>query len=75
MTLTIRSTTYSVELLSRVVRLQKPDGTLYDVVETPYGLICDCPDFVWRREGLDPRGCKHTRAVRNQRLLLSTVLP
>ena len=47
----------------RAFRLNKPDGTLYDVAQTRFGAECDCPDFVFRRDGLDPAGCKHVRAL------------
>jgi hypothetical protein len=36
----------------------------HHVVETMHGAECDCPDFVFRRDGLDPAGCKHVRALR-----------
>jgi hypothetical protein len=45
------------------VRLNKEDGTLYDVSQTPHGPTCDCPDFIFRRDGLAPTGCKHVRAL------------
>ena len=70
LTLTIDRTTYEVGRLAchepiadRAFRLRKPDGTLYDVAQTPYGPECDCPDFVFRRDGLDPDGCKHVQAL------------
>lgn len=44
-------------------RLVKDDGTIYDLVQTEYGPQCDCPDFVFRRDGLDPNGCKHIQAL------------
>jgi hypothetical protein len=44
-------------------RLVKDDGTVYDLVQTRHGPECDCPDFIFRRDGLDPRGCKHVRAL------------
>ncbi len=47
----------------RAFRLNKADGTLYDVEQTRYGPRCDCPDFIFRRDGLDPAGCKHVRAL------------
>lgn len=47
----------------RAFRLNKPDGTLYDVAETRYGPQCDCPDFIYRRDGLDPTGCKHVKSL------------
>ena len=53
----------------RAFRLNKPDGTLYDVAQTRYGPQCDCPDFVYRRDGLDPSGCKHVKALIAQGLI------
>jgi hypothetical protein len=44
-------------------QLLKTDGTVYDVVQTRYGAECDCPDFIFRREGIDPSGCKHVKAL------------
>lgn len=48
---------------TRAFRLNKPDGTLYDVAQTDFGPTCDCPDFIFRRDGLDPSGCKHVKAL------------
>jgi hypothetical protein len=53
----------------RAFRLNKPDGTLYDVAQTRHGPRCDCPDFVYRRDGLDPAGCKHVKALVAQGLI------
>jgi hypothetical protein len=50
-------------LARRAFQLTKPDGTRYDVSQTHYGLTCDCPDFIYRRDGIDPLGCKHIRAL------------
>ncbi len=68
--LTIGRTTYAIEPLTcdpiiaeRGFRLLKGDGTAYDVARTPHGPQCDCPDFVFRRDGIDPEGCKHIRAL------------
>lgn len=68
--LTIRETAYAVRplrpdpaLAARAYRLRKGDGTLYDVAQTRHGPACDCPDFVYRRDGLDPAGCKHVKAL------------
>ena len=47
----------------RSFRLTKPDGTAYDVSLTLHGPVCDCPDFVFHRDGIDPDGCKHLKAV------------
>jgi hypothetical protein len=68
--LRIHRTFYEVQALpcdpivaEKAFRLNKSDGTLYDVAKTPYGLQCDCPDFIFRREGIDPTGCKHVKAL------------
>jgi hypothetical protein len=68
--LVINQTFYRVRALhgesgaeDRAFRLNKADGTLYDVAQTRYGPRCDCPDFVFRRDGIDPAGCKHVRAL------------
>ncbi len=53
----------------RAFRLNKPDGTLYDVAQTPFGAQCDCPDYIYRRDGLDPYGCKHVQALVAQGLI------
>ncbi len=42
---------------------------VFDVAETVHGAVCDCPDFVFRRDGLDPAGCLHIRAMRAVGLL------
>ena len=51
-------------------RLTKIDGSTspdrYDVILTPHGPVCDCPDFIHCREHKDPRGCKHVLALRTQ---------
>ncbi len=47
----------------KAFRLLKADGTLYDVAQTPFGPACDCPDFIYRRDGTDPAGCKHVQAL------------
>jgi DNA-binding beta-propeller fold protein YncE len=52
--------TYAVE---KAYRLSKPDGTAYDVASTHHGLTCDCPDFIFHRDGIDPDGCKHIKAM------------
>jgi len=68
--LTIGRTTYAIQPLaekpcpgSRAFRLVKGDGTIYDVASTSHGPICDCPDYIFRRDGLDPTGCKHIKAL------------
>jgi predicted nucleic acid-binding Zn finger protein len=44
-------------------RLVKGDGTTYDCTLSEGGPSCDCPDFIWRREGVSPDGCKHIRGL------------
>lgn len=68
--LTIDEMLYAVQGLAcdaavarKAFRLTKLDGTLYDVAETVHGPECDCPDYIFRRDGLDPQGCKHIRAL------------
>ena len=39
-------------------RLEKRDGTAYDVDTTGPDWRCDCPDSTYRQ-----RGCKHTKAL------------
>lgn len=47
----------------KAFRLRKADGTVYDVSQDVHGLACDCPDFTFHRDGLDPAGCKHIKAM------------
>ena len=47
----------------RAYRLIKADGVAYDLSESRYGPSCDCPDYIFRRDGLDPAGCKHVKAL------------
>jgi hypothetical protein len=68
--LTINQTTYLVlclpcesDFANRAYRLIKSDGAVYDLAETKYGPQCDCPDYIFRRDGLDPDGCKHVKAL------------
>jgi hypothetical protein len=45
------------------IRLRKDDGIVYHVARTEHGPTCDCPDFTFNRDGLDPAGCKHIKAL------------
>lgn len=70
LTLAINGTDYNVRptpadsfAAIRAYRLRKADGTTYDVAETVHGHTCDCPDFIFHRDGLDPDGCKHIKAL------------
>jgi hypothetical protein len=71
LTLTINGVAYSLHPLwcdgveaTRLYRLRKA-GTpaRYVVAETPDGPVCDCPDYTFHREGIDPAGCKHIKAM------------
>src|SRR4051794_37183161 len=77
-TLVIRDVEYHVERLDALAadithafRLTKQAGAgnVYDVHHDEHGSHCDCPDFVYKRDGLDPSGCKHVKALRAFRLL------
>ncbi len=74
--LVINQTAYAVRPLAcdptiaeKAFRLNKWDGAVYDVSQTRYGPRCDCPDFIFRRDGLDPAGCKHVQALVAQGLI------
>lgn len=70
LSLFINGTAYQVRPLPadpsaalRAFQLRKFDGTEYDVAQTADGATCDCPDFTFHREGIDPSGCKHIKAL------------
>jgi hypothetical protein len=70
LTLTVNGTPYNVRPVPAdsfgarfAFRLKKLDGTIYDVVATIHGHECDCADFVFARDGVDPAGCKHIKAL------------
>jgi hypothetical protein len=70
LTLTINGTLYSVRPIPadpgvaiKAFRIKKSDGRVYDIAQTAYGPECDCPDFVFNRDGIDPDGCKHIKAM------------
>ncbi len=78
--LTIDQTLYAVRPLpaasasaERAFLLQKLDGTSYSVENTLGGAHCDCPDFIFRRDGIDPQGCKHIRALVAQGLVEAVI--
>jgi len=80
--LMIQQTLYAVyplacdpSVAAKAFRLNKADGTLYDVAQTRHGHRCDCPDFIFRRDGLDPTGCKHVKALVRQGLLDQSAPP
>ncbi len=69
LTLTINGLHYGVrpiasqdDHVSRAFRLTRKE-TVFDVAQTIHGSVCDCPDFIFRRDGRDPRGCLHIRAL------------
>lgn len=69
--LSINGTPYSVRPIAcdpaaalTAVRLRKSDGTIYHIVLPLDGHpVCDCADYVFHRDGIDPSGCKHVRAL------------
>jgi hypothetical protein len=70
LTLAINGTTYTLRRIPcdpsaalRPWRLRKADGTSYNVGVTEFGPTCDCPDFTFHRDGIDPAGCKHVKAL------------
>ncbi len=62
-------------LADRAFRLTKPDGTSYDVIQGSHGPTCDCPDFIFRRDGIDPNGCKHIQGLVSQGLVKRVDFP
>lgn len=74
LTLTINGVHFSVRpiktedaVVKRAFWLRKQplkSDVIFAVGETVHGAICDCPDFVFRRDGLDRRGCLHVRAMK-----------
>ena len=70
LTLVINGAAYNVRPVQtdadaalKAYRLRKSDGTAYHVALTVHGLTCDCPDFTFNRDGIDPAGCKHIKAM------------
>jgi hypothetical protein len=57
------------EVAAVAFRLRKGDGAVYDVAQTAQGAQCSCPDFIFNRDGKDPAGCKHIKAMRAWGLL------
>src|SRR4051812_10686288 len=53
----------------------KPVGAVYDVAETTEGNTCDCGDYQFRRDGIDPRGCKHLQALARLGLISTPAMP
>lgn len=43
----------------------------HHVAVNEHGPSCDCGDFAFRRDGIDPRGCKHIRVLRVLRVIES----
>jgi hypothetical protein len=80
--LTINGTEYLARPLptsrhaaQRVFRLRKADGATYHVSQHGHGAECDCPDFIFHRDGLDPTGCKHIKALAACGLIVPPELP
>lgn len=70
LTLTINGRNYNARPIlagstnaRKAFRLRESDGTIYHVVDTPHGLQCDCPDFLFHRDGIDVEGCKHIKSM------------
>ncbi|AGA26481.1 hypothetical protein [Singulisphaera acidiphila] len=70
LTLNINGATYRVHPIPadafaaiKAYRLRKGDGSNYDVALTVHGPECDCPDYTFNRDGIDPAGCKHIKAL------------
>lgn len=69
LTLIIGGQTYNVEVHPyshvRLTRHNDPTGLSYDVLFPGFDCpaSCDCPDYRYRRQGLDYGGCKHVRAL------------
>jgi hypothetical protein len=68
--LVINGTSYNVRPIPcdpaaalKAFRLRKSDGASYNVATTEFGPACDCPDFTFHRDGIDPDGCKHIKAM------------
>ncbi len=64
----VRPIAFQADDMTRAFRLSRKLD-VYDVAQTIHGPTCDCPDFIFRRDGLDPRGCLHIRAMRAVGLL------
>jgi hypothetical protein len=47
----------------KLFTLTSLEGQTYNVAMTPEGHTCECADFVYSRDGLDPTGCKHIKAM------------
>ncbi len=45
-------------------RMEKSNGTTYDIDATAEPWTCDCKDYLYRRAGLDPKGCKHIAGLK-----------
>ncbi len=54
---------------------RKADGAAYHVSQHGHGAECTCPDFVYRRDGIDPAGCKHVKALAAFGLIVADVRP
>jgi len=65
----IRSEDDQIHRAFRLRRKPFQSDIIFDVADTVHGAVCDCPDFVFRRDRLDPKGCLHIRAMRAVGLL------
>lgn len=65
------TTEYRVEFLKPqsviadpTIRLHRTDGSIIDIYNVDGYWLCDCWDFMSRRDNIDPDGCKHIRSLR-----------
>jgi hypothetical protein len=50
-------------------RLTRNDGTAYVVADTIDGASCECADHIFHHMGVDQKGCKHIKALREKTLI------
>jgi hypothetical protein len=70
LTLSINGQRYKVRPLPadfggiKAFRITKEDGDFHDISRHVHGVECTCANFIWRRDGIDERGCKHVRSFK-----------
>lgn len=47
----------------RLTKIGGGSSECYDLVKRPWGIECDCPEWIHARQHKDPRGCKHVLAA------------
>jgi hypothetical protein len=70
LTITLGGKSYGVESIppggfgDRAWRLSGPEGQVYDVIRTHFGIVeCDCPSYEFRLKGNCITPCKHGAAL------------